>query len=238
MYRFAIAFGLAVSSLLPSPAVGVAQPAIVCRSARFPILLGPVPFAFWHFGVGHPATHLASIPSVDMVQPIELPLAIAFRFLCTNCSGVPAKLLASAVGHPKQSLSDMGRARARSAQICRPASVVQVFQVSEYSIEPSTSSLACNLLAKDRCRLALANETGELRPEVSLVVDAFSFSGTAERLARTTACPNRPVGGPVSEPQGKGPPSDACEEMALSISVEVSRSNFKDAPVVYVSWWY
>jgi hypothetical protein len=54
------------------------------------------------------------------------------------------------VGHPPQPLSDVRRADARSAQIGSRCGISHAFQVSEYSGEPVASSLACNLLAKDR----------------------------------------------------------------------------------------
>ena len=56
------------------------------------------------------------------------------------------------VGHPEQSLSDMRRADARSAQIEGPHGVSHVFQVSAYSGEPNAAILARNLFSKDRWR--------------------------------------------------------------------------------------
>jgi hypothetical protein len=41
--------------------------------------------------------------------------------------------LASGVGHPPQSLPDVRRADARSANIGGPAGISQVFQISAYS---------------------------------------------------------------------------------------------------------
>jgi len=59
-------------------------------------------------------------------------------------------LLAVGVGHPIQPLSDVRRADARSAQIGSRCGISHVFQVSEHSGEPFTSSATCNLFAKDR----------------------------------------------------------------------------------------
>jgi hypothetical protein len=68
----------------------------------------------------------------------------------------PASLLqfrvpsdALAVGHPVDSLTDVRRTDARSAQIGRPNGVTRSFQVREYSVEPSEPSLARNLFAKE-----------------------------------------------------------------------------------------
>jgi hypothetical protein len=77
------------------------------------------------------------------------------------------------------------RAFARSAQIGTRDGIAQVFQVSKYSGEPFTSVRACNLLSKDRCRTALADEPAKLWPQVSGVFGAFSFPGAREWLAGT-----------------------------------------------------
>jgi hypothetical protein len=53
------------------------------------------------------------------------------------------------VGHPVEALSDVRRADARSAQICRPDGVARRFKVSLYKVEPHEAVRACNLLAKD-----------------------------------------------------------------------------------------
>jgi hypothetical protein len=109
------------------------------------------------------------------------------------------------------------RADARSAQISRPTGVVRVFQVSEYSVEPREASWARNLLSKDDCRLALADEVKEGRPEVPLVGEprTFVLLGSAEGLARAAAGPHRPVAGPASQLERVRPPSDACKEVTL-----------------------
>jgi hypothetical protein len=59
--------------------------------------------------------------------------------------------VAFGVGHPNkpEALSDVRRADARSAQICRPEGVARCFHVSVYKVEPTEAVLACNLLAKD-----------------------------------------------------------------------------------------
>jgi len=68
---------------------------------------------------------------------------------------------------PEEALSDLRGPDARSAQIGGPEGIAQLFQVIAYNGEPSPSSRASNLLAKDCWRLALSDEASELRPEVS-----------------------------------------------------------------------
>ena len=94
------------------------------------------------------------------------------------------------MGHPEQALSNVGRARARSAEIGGPDGISQVFQVSAYSGEPFTSILARNLLSKDRCREALGDEAVKSGPEVSLVGMTFVLSSARKRLTGTGAGPD------------------------------------------------
>ena len=149
--------------------------------------------------------------------------------------GVSFQSLADGVTHPIKSLPDVRRTDPRSTEIERCKGVAAIFHVSPYSIEPSVSIRRSNLLAKHDWRLALADEPGELRPEVAFVCCAFAFACTAERLAGATSCPNRPVGGPSCELQGEAPSSDPCEEVALGVSVEVFWLHIYNAPFVYGS---
>jgi hypothetical protein len=119
------------------------------------------------------------------------------------------------VGHPEQSLPDVRRADARSAQIGGSERIAQCFHVSAYSGEPFTSIAARNLLSKDRCRLALGDESQHVGPQVPLVGGAFAFAGRAERLAGATSRPNRSVVGPACESQGEGPAEDSGEQVDL-----------------------
>jgi hypothetical protein len=59
------------------------------------------------------------------------------------------------------------------------------------------SVFACNLLAKDCDRAALADEMEERWPKVPLVSKPFSFACLAERLAGTGAGPDRTIIGPT-----------------------------------------
>jgi hypothetical protein len=130
-------------------------------------------------------------------------------------------------------LTDVRRVDARSAQICRRAGVIRTFQVSEYSIEPSQGSSACNLLAKDCCRTALLNERKPRRPEVPRILFRFPLSSVTERLAGTRAGPDWFMVGDSCEAEGEAPAADAGEEVALCESIKVSRIEVFDAPLVY-----
>jgi len=132
-------------------------------------------------------------------------------------------------------LPDVGRAEARSAEIQTPDGVALSFQVSVNKVEPSKTVLRRNLLAKDRCRVAVLDEVEPRRPEVPLVSSPASFACRAERLARTGTCPDGPVVGPPGAPQGVGPDADPCEEVALSKSPKVICSDIFDAPCVHLA---
>jgi hypothetical protein len=151
------------------------------------------------------------------------------------CSGVPRKSAAVGVPHPEESLPDVGKAHARSAQIARPDCVVLVFQVKRYSPEPFEPILACNLLAKDDCRAAEADEPEEVRPEVSLVINPSSTACRGERLARATSRPNGPLIVPPGETQGSRPSADAGEEVALRVAAQIVRSDIRDTPFIHVA---
>jgi hypothetical protein len=87
------------------------------------------------------------------------------------------------VGHEPQPLADMRGADAVCAQYCRPNGVAFALHVCTNSIEPAMPHRAFNLLSKDRCRAALADEVKPDWPEVTLVVGAELLAGKAEWLA-------------------------------------------------------
>jgi hypothetical protein len=104
-----------------------------------------------------------------------------------------------------------------------------------YKVDPRICVFARNLLSKDDCRLALADEPMEVRPEVPLVIKPSSRACRAERLARTGTSPNRSIIGPAGAAKGVGPNADAGEEMALGVGLEVIRMNILDRAFVYVA---
>ena len=189
-------------------------------------------------GVGQPLIILASVARlVCRIRPVFL-----FRHLAPwrSKSGEISPALPPDVGlgHPIQSFTDMGRADAVCAQYCRPAGVAFRFQVCRYSIEPTFSNRACNLLPKDNVRAALADKVEEHGPQVALVGLAELLACVAEGLAGTGAGPNRSSCGPVGKLQGVTPSADSGEEVALGIFGEFMRFNFGDAAFVHVSGWY
>jgi hypothetical protein len=94
-----------------------------------------------------------------------------------------------------------------------------------YSVEPSEAVLARNLFSKDDWRLALVDEHVKRGPEVTLVLEAFAFSGGTKRLAGAGAGPDGPVVGPSGKTEGMGPDADTREEVALGVTVEVRSSH-------------
>ena len=129
----------------------------------------------------------------------------------------------------------MRRAEARSAGIHRPAGVARSFQVRRYKVEPCKSVTACNLLAKDCDRPALADKMEERGPQMPLVSSPFSFACRAERLAGTGTCPYGTVIRPSCATQSMGPDSDSGEKMTLPESGKVGRHDIFNAPCVNFS---
>jgi hypothetical protein len=130
------------------------------------------------------------------------------------------------VGHPVKPLPDMRRPNARRCKIGGPDTIATCFQVSSYSGEPCTSSLARNLFSKDDWRAALFDKPSKSGPKVPLVSRAFSCSCHAEGLAGTTPGPALPF--PAREFERVRPAPDAGEEVALLVSSEVVSPNIDD----------
>ncbi len=156
-------------------------------------------------------------------------------FMARCASGVLLSSFATGVGHPEQSLSDMGRADAVCAQYRRPAGVTFILQVCEYSIEPPEPNRSFNLFAKDCVRATLSDEPKPRRPEMPFISAGRSLSRGAEGLTGTTSCPNRSV--PPGEPEGEGPSADACEEVRLLVSSKVIGAYLANVALVNVAGW-
>ena len=129
-------------------------------------------------------------------------------------------------GHPVQTLADVRRPDARSAQIGAPDGIVHSFQVSSYSAEPVSPKSTRNLFAKDDWRMALRDEAEELRPQMPLVGRAALPASGAEGLAGAGPSPDGSC--PAGEMEGVGPPPDSGEEMTLVESNKIGRSDFRD----------
>jgi hypothetical protein len=134
-----------------------------------------------------------------------------------------------------EALSDVRRADARSANILCREGVSRCFHVSRYKVEPAEAVAARNLLAKDCCRAALADEVVPVRPEVPLVSSPRSAACRAERLARAGSRPNGTVVWPSRKPQGKAPSADTGEEVALCVSSQLIWPDVSYVPLIYVS---
>jgi hypothetical protein len=68
------------------------------------------------------------------------------------------------VGHPVDSVADVRGTDARRRERDCPEGVTHGFHVSLYKVDPRVCFFACNLLAKDDCRLALFDEVVEGGP--------------------------------------------------------------------------
>jgi hypothetical protein len=141
------------------------------------------------------------------------------------------------VGHadPVESLPDMRRPDARSAQIGSRPGISHTFQVSEHSGEPFSPSLARNLFAKNRCRSALADEPVELWPQVPGVCGSRAFAGDAEGLAGAASGPDGLVIRPSCDLQGVAPASDSCEKVTLRVVFKIHWLNIGYRPFVHIS---
>jgi hypothetical protein len=125
------------------------------------------------------------------------------------------------VGHPPQTLSDVRRAEARSAQIGGPAGISHVFQINSYSGEPLPAVSACNLLSKYHWRLALGDEAEKSGPEMAFIGMAFVLSSARKRLTRAGTCPDGLIIGPSCKAEGKGPSSNASKKVTLGVTFKV-----------------
>jgi hypothetical protein len=134
----------------------------------------PLPFMCLAFNSARRASHLESLsfcgPAFGVGQPVSCTISRRFAqppivFRCPKFPlGQSVESNTCGVGHPIQSLPDVRRADARSAGIDRPDGVILAFQVSANMVEPSKCVTACNLLAKDNDRAALADEFEPRRP--------------------------------------------------------------------------
>jgi hypothetical protein len=167
-----------------------------------------------------PYAYIDPVASTVVVVGHEASVA-TFGSSCFPTPAEPLESHALVVGHEEQPLSDVRRPDARSAKICVPDGVPRCFQVSVNKVEPRQRVLACNLLAKDDRRASLSDEVEPVRPEMPLIVKRQAFACLAERLAGATACPNSTIVRPPSATKRIAPHSDAGEEMALGVPLEV-----------------
>lgn len=132
----------------------------------------------------------------------------------------------------------MGCADTASWQYGRPAGVTLGFQPLINIVKPPVGNCACNLLSKDACRAALADEVEPDGEKVAFVFFTFLLAGGAERLARGATRPNRSVCGPSCKLQGKLPSGDSGEEVALCVVTDFIGFNFRYAAGIHVAVGY
>lgn len=142
-----------------------------------------------------------------------------------------------AVGFPEEVEpgSDVRSAEARSRETGRPEGVVDSFHVSLNKVEPAKADRRFNLLTKEDCRAALADETEQDGPEVALVLESFALPCGAESLAGRRSSPDGLVIPPSSTAKGVGPDADSGEEVALGVAFEVGRRDVEDGATVNVA---
>jgi hypothetical protein len=107
----------------------------------------------------------------------------------------------------------------------RPDGVVVRFQIVINTIEPHTSVRARNLLSKDDCRAALAEELEPDRPKIARIGFTTRTARNAPRLTGAATGPDGTVIGPSGESQRGTPAADASEEVALDESAQIVWSN-------------
>ena len=144
---------------------------------------------------------------------------------------------AASVGNPEDSPPSLRTSKAASVQHNRPSGVVVRLKVGSHTVEPAKPVASCNLFAKDRARLALADEPEHLRPEVPMVGFTLPLPGGAEWLAGAGAGPNRPAWIPYGKLQGKRPSADSGEQVNLGVSSEFIGFQFLDRGFAHVAGW-
>ena len=135
---------------------------------------------------------------------------------------------AGSVGDEVETLANVGRANARSAEIRRPDGVTLSFQVSRNSVEPLESVRTRNLLPKDKLRATLANEPEPMGPNMSSVIFPLSLACDRERLTGTRTGPHGEIVRPSGEPKRVRPTADPGEEVSLRVAVEILRGQLLD----------
>jgi hypothetical protein len=237
----------------PLGVFGVGQPVNCDTMPSF--LCSPPRLGFFAFIAACRASHCSTVSLVFTVsathgvgQPVRLasfarhaqPCFVPCRAFCpfdlpdTSCACGVVQCLSD----KPEPLSDVRRPDARSAEIDSPEGVTRCFHVRLNKVEPTEAVLACNLLAKDNWRAALADEPEEVGPEVAVVCGSFALARRAERLAGAGAGPHGPVVGPSGEAQGVAPDADTGKEVALRKPPEVFRSHVANGPFIYITLCY
>jgi hypothetical protein len=178
-------------------------------------------------GVGRPAKSAAS----TSVRNPHFPDGGTFvRPLVA--SRADAAFATVGVGHPVESLADVGRPDAMCAEYKRPDGVAFTLQVCTNSIEPAVPNSSRHLLAKRDDRAALADEPEHCRPEVAVVALRLPLPRRTERLTGARPRPDWSVVGPPGESECKGPAADPREKMDGMMSSKVICRDGSDVPLI------
>jgi hypothetical protein len=107
------------------------------------------------------------------------------------------------VGHKPCAVPPVGRSDIFSTHHDRFAGVAKRFQVCEHPVSRDSSD-ARDVLSNDPTRAAFADDAGEFRPQVALVLGAALLTGNAEGLAREAAADKLGGGHTISGKPGCG----------------------------------
>jgi hypothetical protein len=128
------------------------------------------------------------VPCVSIPASTGSVVAVEPAIIAISCkSGPPAfrasrwlfapPITAFGVGNEEKALSPVRSADTARSKYHLPNGVRFRFQVSLNKVEPAESNCTFNLLSKDRCRFALADESEPMRPEVASILKPFTFAG-------------------------------------------------------------
>ncbi|KRB08046.1 hypothetical protein [Lysobacter sp. Root690] len=116
----------------------------------------------------------------------------------------------------------------------RPAGVAFGLQIRQNSVERQRDE-ASNVFAQECSGSRGCNKAMQLRPEVTVVLLRALSSRDAERLAREAARPDFFVVGPAGETAGVGEATEAGEEVALAVTVQIVCGNRSDVSVIDIA---
>lgn len=122
-------------------------------------------------GVGHRRSISVRLPPLDRVPE--------------QARGVGQRVAAIPMGEDEQSLAPMGRADFRRREESRRKAVAHADQISG-DLGKSEAEMMGDVLQEHERRLALADDAGDVGPEMARVLGATPPSGDRERLARIT----------------------------------------------------
>lgn len=213
----------------PSSAHGVTQDA--SDDAIPSVIPKPFPLLCFSFSSALRSSHLESFrfcgPALGVGQPAICASHARFGWPPSSLSlwhlfaAVSPVIGVCQGANEEQPLPPVGRSDTARSKYRRPNGVRGRFQVSRNKVEPAVSNRSINLFSKDNCRLALPDEGGPYRPEVTSIVKPLAFTGGAETRAWAASGPALAVIGPSGEPQGVRPDADPGKEMALAVSSQI-----------------